>query len=313
MHREQEAIKTHQPRASRKGDPHLDIVGLPDLEPGSYVPLYVQLADRLEELVRSHPATSESGRLPSEAECMERFSISRPTVRQALARLVSRGLVTRGRGRGTFIAPPRLDRDLGRTVEDEMRSANRAVSFKLLDWQSVVPTDETRAALGLSQKQRVEHITRLRLIEGVSVGLEERFVSSKFAKRITLKALRELSIVSLIREITGEQPMFFDATVRSIPADPKTATALGVKRGSPLLLSQHTYYSQANESLLHGVALFRGTHFQLSFQMPIVDATDGPRLFALPSAPTSQQKSRRKTSASPAPLQSPNRLLRTRK
>lgn len=46
------------------------------------------------------------GRLPSEAELMERFSVSRTTVRQALSSLTSDGLVERRQGSGTYRVSP---------------------------------------------------------------------------------------------------------------------------------------------------------------------------------------------------------------
>lgn len=46
-------------------------------------------------------------RLPSENELCERFGASRPSVRQATARLAHEGLVRTERGRGTFRLPPR--------------------------------------------------------------------------------------------------------------------------------------------------------------------------------------------------------------
>jgi GntR family transcriptional regulator of arabinose operon len=46
-------------------------------------------------------------RLPSENELCERFGASRPSVRQATARLAHEGLVHTERGRGTFRLPPR--------------------------------------------------------------------------------------------------------------------------------------------------------------------------------------------------------------
>jgi GntR family transcriptional regulator of arabinose operon len=49
-------------------------------------------------------------RLPSENELCARFGASRPSVRQATARLAHEGLVRTERGRGTFRLPPRAGR-----------------------------------------------------------------------------------------------------------------------------------------------------------------------------------------------------------
>lgn len=55
------------------------------------------LLDRLESL------TGTDGRLPTEAEIAEMFGVSRGTVRTAVGALVTRGLVVRRQGMGTFL------------------------------------------------------------------------------------------------------------------------------------------------------------------------------------------------------------------
>src|SRR3954463_3177155 len=49
-----------------------------------------------------------SGRLPSEAQLVERFGVSRPTVARALRDLQDQGLVERRVGSGSFVRPPGL-------------------------------------------------------------------------------------------------------------------------------------------------------------------------------------------------------------
>ena len=44
-----------------------------------------------------------SGQLPSEAQLVERFSVSRPTVARALRDLQGEGLILRRAGSGTFV------------------------------------------------------------------------------------------------------------------------------------------------------------------------------------------------------------------
>src|SRR6185437_1926021 len=54
-------------------------------------------------------------RLPAERALAEEHGVSRMTVRQALQALESRGLLSRaiGRNGGSFVARPKLERDLG--------------------------------------------------------------------------------------------------------------------------------------------------------------------------------------------------------
>lgn len=46
--------------------------------------------------------------IPPEAELSRTLGISRPTLRQALARLSDRGYLSRQKGRGTFVTEPKL-------------------------------------------------------------------------------------------------------------------------------------------------------------------------------------------------------------
>ncbi|HEY5895625.1 MAG TPA: GntR family transcriptional regulator [Chthoniobacterales bacterium] len=52
-----------------------------------------------------HGRYGDEGRLPSEAQLVRRFSVSRPTVARALLSLVEEGLVERRAGSGTFAKP----------------------------------------------------------------------------------------------------------------------------------------------------------------------------------------------------------------
>ncbi|HVX44167.1 MAG TPA: GntR family transcriptional regulator [Mycobacteriales bacterium] len=69
----------------------------------SPVPLYHQLERALLELIVGSGMAPDA-RFPSESELSERFGVTRPTVRQALERLVRVGVLRKERGRGTYVA-----------------------------------------------------------------------------------------------------------------------------------------------------------------------------------------------------------------
>lgn len=73
------------------------------LDRHSPVPLYHQLERALLELIVGAEMAPDA-RFPSETELSARFGVTRPTVRQALERLVQVGVLRKERGRGTYVA-----------------------------------------------------------------------------------------------------------------------------------------------------------------------------------------------------------------
>ena len=73
--------------------------------------------------------------LPSEDGLVERFKVSRTTVRKAIQNLVERGLVEVRRGKGTFVTEPKITQELTELtgfVED-MQALGRTPTARLLD------------------------------------------------------------------------------------------------------------------------------------------------------------------------------------
>jgi GntR family transcriptional regulator len=63
--------------------------------------LYEQIADRIRQ-----QSLAAGEQFPTEAELVERYAVSRSTVRKAMQQLVHEGVLTRRQGKGTFIARP---------------------------------------------------------------------------------------------------------------------------------------------------------------------------------------------------------------
>jgi len=82
---------------------------IPDitLDRSSPVPLYFQISEPIAELINTGALPADT-RLEDELSMAARLHVSRPTARQALQRLVDRGLLKRRRGGG---APRRWQKD----------------------------------------------------------------------------------------------------------------------------------------------------------------------------------------------------------
>jgi hypothetical protein len=103
--------------------------------------------------------------LPSEAELCERFSVSRMTVRQALAELTNDGLVERRRGQGTFVAHRPVHRRPGvfLSFTEEMHRRGAQATSRLLSAGLDDPRRPEAEDLGLAPGSRVVRVVRVRL------------------------------------------------------------------------------------------------------------------------------------------------------
>ena len=70
----------------------------------SSVPLHISISETLRQQIEAGDY-QPGEKLPSEHQLMEVFNVSRITVRQAIANLVSQGLATAQQGKGVFVTP----------------------------------------------------------------------------------------------------------------------------------------------------------------------------------------------------------------
>ncbi len=128
-------------------------------------PAWVQIEEQLADRIGSgHLAPGE--RLPAERDLALALSVSRMTVRQALASLAARGLVERGVGRGTFVRDaPRVVHDLTRVAgftEEVERQGLEAGAQILAAGEHAAP-GEVAQALGIDAGAPVVRLERVRL------------------------------------------------------------------------------------------------------------------------------------------------------
>src|SRR4029453_3069328 len=69
------------------------------------LPLHRQLADRLRGLILDG-ARPPGTQLPTEAELRDRYGVTRPVIRQAVAQLRAEGWVQTRQGAGSFVPEP---------------------------------------------------------------------------------------------------------------------------------------------------------------------------------------------------------------
>src|SRR4051812_26675520 len=139
----------------------------PDLSPvevdrTSPVPLYFQVATRLQELIEKGEI-GVGARIENEVDLAERLGVSRPTTRRTIQYLVERGMLVRKRGVGTQVVHPKVRRPVElSSLYDDLVNSDRKPRTDVLDLRVVHASQEIAAALEIQVGTEVTWIERLR-------------------------------------------------------------------------------------------------------------------------------------------------------
>ena len=93
-------------------------------------PRYLDVAGVLQEEIN---LLAPNSLLPTEQQLARRFGVSRITVRGALDLLEKSGLVSRLRGRGTTVSPPKITRRFAPLQSFEQDLASQGIEFETID------------------------------------------------------------------------------------------------------------------------------------------------------------------------------------
>jgi GntR family transcriptional regulator len=201
------------------------------------VPLYYQLASLLrEKIITGQYAPDEQ--LPTEADLVNEYSLSRITVRQALGSLEEEGLIRREPGRGTFVTEMRpfagklaMDGSI-----DDLISMGLATSVKLLDLRSVAAGPEDAALLDLEPGSRLTRVTRVRLYHQEPYSYIVNYLPREIGEKLTRTYLkRGGGVLKFIEEEMGLHLRDAEQSVKASLADASLARALNTRIGAPLL------------------------------------------------------------------------------
>lgn len=200
------------------------------------------------------------GRLPPEDRLIERFNVSRTTVRKAIENLVSRGQVEIRRGKGTFVAQPKITQELTELtgfVED-MLALGRTPTAQLLDKQ-IVPADaDVARQLAVPPGCLVMRIQRVRLADGVAISFDETYLPREIGEKIVTHDLDAEPIFSLLEDKYDLPLTGAEYRLEAVIATPDVARALAVDPGSAVFLIERTSYTEKHRPIDYEKLHYRG-------------------------------------------------------
>lgn len=215
------------------------------------------IAEQVISLLRSRIRSREygDGRLPSESELAVEMGVSRATIRTALTRLGSEGLVNRKQGDGTYIN--QRIRDV-KTHIGEIWEFTRLIRMYGYE-PSIIPlgierrivSQDEAEALSLDPDAEVVSVHRLFLADEKPFVLSENVIPAGLLCEESQNLDATYSLHDFTERFCGEEIAYAIAQIGSIVASEEVADLLRVDPGFPLLLDVETFFNDTEQPLVY--------------------------------------------------------------
>ncbi|MCX7711302.1 MAG: GntR family transcriptional regulator [Clostridia bacterium] len=163
-------------------------------------PLYIQLLSLIKQLIYTG-ALKPGDLVPPETQICKVFKLSRTTVRQALDQLVEEGLIIRRRGKGSFIANPKLNRSLNHmySFTEDMQSLGLVPHSSIHESAVIDAPADVLKALNLPAGSKVFKLSRVRYANQEPLLFESTFIPAVLCPGIENEDFSTSSLYYVLR------------------------------------------------------------------------------------------------------------------
>lgn len=235
------------------------------LDRSSPTPLWAQLEA---DLQRRLEAGAFDATFPGEHELADQYQVSRHTVREALRRMRTTGVVDSTRGRGSALGHNAIEQPLGalyslfRSVEST--GAEQQNRVRVLE----VRTDaEVAERLGHSEATEFVFIERLRMADSEPLALDRSWLPLAIARPLLGGDFEHTSLYGELARLTGVRLTGGRETIRALVADAAIRRLLGIRANTAVLAVERTGCLDGRPVEFRE-SLIRGDRFAMTAQWP---------------------------------------------
>ena len=203
-------------------------------------------------------------RLPSEADLVEDYGVSRTTARRALDELRRQGLVWREPGRGTFLSSPRLRTNLAclRSFTEEIESRGYEPGARLVARVASRAGKEIAAKLEVRVGEEVLCVRRLRLADGRPIFVCDSYLPSGRFPELKEADYSVVSLSRLFEETIGRKVDRAYQWIGAAAATADVAALLEMYQDAPVLKVERVTFVSGDLPIESVTAFFHPARYQ---------------------------------------------------
>ena len=227
----------------------------------SRIPLYCQLIDILVQEIQQNK--KDDDQLPSEREMCESYDVSRSTVRQAMQEMEKEGYVYRVHGKGTFVAPSKINQELLKfySFTEAMKKMGKVPSSKVIKFEVVFCNQKIAQKLRVEGSIKVYKFIRLRLADNKPMMFETTYLPYERFPGITKERLESMSMYDMFSQHFNTNISSAKETFQAVSINEEEAKYLKIAKAVPgLKIERYTY--EHDHIIEYTVSIASGDKFE---------------------------------------------------
>lgn len=233
-----------------------------ELDYESGIPLHLQVRNIIRQEALRGELAEPDGRMPTEAELMERFGVSRVTIRSALQSLVEEGMLVRERGRGTFLKTNHVENWVGRLMgfTETIKAAGFQPGAKILE-KGITSKLPSRVKEYLNSNNGWQ-LKRLRYADDKPIAIEHAFFPVEIGLQLEREDLISIAMYRFFEEKLGFSLKKAKQMISAVNANKNEADQLQMIENEALLYIERISYSSENKAVEFLKAVYRPDFYQ---------------------------------------------------
>jgi GntR family transcriptional regulator len=230
-------------------------------------PLYLQIKAVIQKQIETGELQIGE-RAASERELSETFNVSRMTARQALKELEQEGYLERVRGRGSFVAVPKVQESLLELVSfsEDMQRRGLTASSKVLSVNIQTPERHIASRLEISLSTKVVCLERLRYAASSTMSYEKSYLPQTLVPNLDKEDLSQ-SLYHLLLTKYGIRLSTAEQSLEGMTASQQHAKLLEIPVGSVLLKLERVSRDERGTPVEFVQAFYRADRYVFTAQL----------------------------------------------
>lgn len=227
------------------------------IDKNSPIPVYFQLKnDLVKKIAQGLWKPGEC--IASERELCEIYGVSRMTIRQAIGELVQEGVLTRLKGKGTFVCEQTVKQQDMMSFTEMIKQTGRELRTEVINFDIIYTPDDMQDTFMLDKVYKIE---RRRIVDNECIAVETVFIPVDYCGHINNEMLK--GSLYKILEHFGYSISNSTSSIVAVDITDEIKEKFDTKENFPVLKIIGKTFANKNKVLFIEEALYRSDKFTL--------------------------------------------------